>query len=186
MEEFYAYHVVTDKAMKKGDKIKFDEENHSGVYKRVMEQLPIVNEIYSSPQSYDGDFEHHTMVALRELALEEVRREKYPKYPSRMSCLYVTENLDEAKSWCGIFVQLGRPTYSIVKLKIIGKKFVGDANNCFKATSNKKENFKLAEHYWENLPNPIGKPRINEILVNGDIEVVEIVEDINKNLNKHK
>jgi len=33
--------------------------------------------------------EHHTAVALRELALKEVRQKKYPEYPSRMGCLIV-------------------------------------------------------------------------------------------------
>lgn len=37
-------------------------------------------------------------VALRELALEEVRKEKYPQYSSRMGCLYVSKTFEEAVS----------------------------------------------------------------------------------------
>lgn len=63
----------------------FDENHHSGVYHRVREKLDIVKEIYNNPEKYaEEDLEHHTAVALRELAMEEVRKEKYPQYPSRM------------------------------------------------------------------------------------------------------
>ena len=64
-----------------------------------------------------------------ELALEKVRRKKYPQYPSRMSCLYVSKNFDEADNWGKYFAKIGRPTYSIVKLKIEGNCFIGDAAN---------------------------------------------------------
>lgn len=85
------YHVVTDRPMKVGQKIIFDENNHSGVYQRVIDKLDIVHEIYKNPKNYQAnELEHHTSVALRELAMEDVRKEKYPFYPSRMNCLYVS------------------------------------------------------------------------------------------------
>lgn len=40
----------------------------------------------------------------------------------------------------------------------------------------------FAERYWKNLPNLQGEPPIKEILVNGDIEVKEIIKEINKNI----
>ena len=124
------------------------------------------------------DREHHTAVALRELALEEVRQKKYPEYPSRMGCLYVSNHYEEAKKWSELFIEWGRPTYQIVKVKIDGNRFIGDANNCFDASLNKEENLALAERYWKNLPNLNGETPIVEILVDGDIEVIEIVEEI--------
>ena len=85
------YHVVTDRPMKVGQKIIFDENNHSGVYQRVIDKLDIVHEIYKNPKNYQAnELEHHTSVALRELAMEDVRKEKYPFYPSRMNSLYVS------------------------------------------------------------------------------------------------
>lgn len=180
---FYAYHVVTDRNMSLGQKIIFDENNRSGVFIRVHEKLPIVNDIYENPDKYEeNNLEHHTRVALRELALEEVRKNKFPQYPSRMASLYVSETLEEAENWCDCFINWGRPTYSIVKLKICGNKFVGDARNCFNATFDKNENMRLAERYWLNQPNLENEQPIIEILVDGDIEVVEIVKEINKNL----
>lgn len=52
---------------------------------------------------------------------------------------------------------MNRPTYSIVKLKIIGNMFIGDANNCFEATLYEDENLLLAERYWKNCPNKDGR-----------------------------
>jgi len=95
----YVYHVVTDRPMYVGQQIVFDEQHHSGVYYRVYEKLGIVKDIYNNPSKYNTKaLDHHTAVALRELALEEIRLKKYPAYPSRMSCLYVSETFEEAKN----------------------------------------------------------------------------------------
>lgn len=110
--------------------------------------------------------------------MEEVRKEKYPEYPSRLGCLYVSESLQEANQWADYFVSLGRLTLQIVKLKITGSRFVGDATKCFYVTVHKDENLEMAEKYWRNEENSSDKPPIKEILVGGDIEVVEIVKEI--------
>ena len=179
----YAYHVVTDRPMQAGQVILFDETHHSGVYQRVMDKLDAVREIYAHPDRYDAEaLEHHTSVALRELALEKVRQREYSQYPSRMSCLYVSKTLEEAKSWGKYFAGIGRPTYSIVKLEIEGRCFVGDAAKCFDGQTDERENERLAKLYWENKPNPPGEPSIDEMLVDGKLTVVEIVKEINANI----
>ena len=95
------YHVVTDRPMKCGQHIIFDENHHSGVYERVQEKMEKVHDIYENPDKYDEKIlEHHTSVALRELALEEVRRKKYPQFPSRMSCLYVSRTGTMGRIFC--------------------------------------------------------------------------------------
>lgn len=177
-ETFYAYHAVTERPMRLGQHILFDETHHSGVYQRVMVQLDRVQDIYQNPMKYENaELEYPIIVALRELALEEVRREKYPEYPSRMSCLYVSETLQESEQWADYFLSLGRPTFQIVRVRITGKRFIGDATKCFDATISKEENLKLAEKYWENGGNPPDEPPIKEFLVSGDIEIVEIVKE---------
>ena len=128
-------------------------------------------------QKYQNtELEYPVVVALRELALEEVRREKYPDYPSRMECLYVSETLQEATRWAEYFMSLSRPTFQIVKLKITGSRFIGDATKCFDTTIYKMDNLSLAEKYWNNAGNAVGQPPIKEYLVGGDIEVVEIIK----------
>ena len=59
-----------------GQHIVFDENHHNGVWQRVNEKIDIVCDIYNNPKKYkDIELEHHTSVALRELALEQVRVE---------------------------------------------------------------------------------------------------------------
>ena len=178
----FAYHVVTDRPMYVGQQIIFDEECHNGVYQRVYDKINIVNDIYSNPSKYNPEtLDHHIYVALRELALEEVRRDKYPQYPSRMGCLYVSKTFEEADDWGKFFAEIGRPTFHIVKLEIKGNCFIGDATKCFKGRPNKEENIRLAEAYWENKPNTLNQQPVYEMLVNGQITVVDIVKTINAN-----
>lgn len=175
---FYAYHTVTERPMFLGQHIIFDENHRSGVYERVIDTLAIVRDIYNDPVKYsDTELEYPVVVALRELALEEVREKIYPDYPSRMSCLYVSETLDEAVRWADYFISLNRPVFQIVMLKITGKKFKGNASKCFYATVNKNENLELAKQYWENKAPLPDKPPVNEILASGDIEVIKIIKE---------
>jgi hypothetical protein len=182
MQEFYAYHVVTDRPMELGQHIIFDDDHHSGVYQRVMMKAGLVGQIYSQPDKYPADsLDYPTMVALRELALEQVRSEKFPHYPSRMACLYVSREVEDAHKWGEFFARIGRPTYAVVELKITGRVFTGNACNCFDGTPDKAVNLVKADHYWQNLPNEDNE-YIWEMLADGDIEVVRVIEEINANL----
>lgn len=178
-----AYHVVTERPMQAGQILRFDQDMLTGVARRVNEKAGAIEQIYAHPDRFVAEqLEHHTRVALRELALEEVRRSRYPQYPSRLNCLYVSETLDEAEVWANSFVRWGRPTYHIVKVSLTGRVFTGDAHNCFEAATNLAQNISLAERYWRNLPNEYGKPPVRETLADGQIEVLEIVREIRKNL----
>lgn len=182
MKELIAYHVITDRPMYKGQIITFDT-HYNGVFRRVEEKSDNVKDIYANPSKYNAEnLEHHVRVALRELALEKIRKQNFPDYPSRMACLYVSDSLQEAEKWAKLFIEWGRPTYTIVKLRIQGNVFIGDAINCFDAVICEQENLKMAERYWLNLPNLSGVAPIKEILVNGNIEVLDIVKEINANL----
>jgi len=175
----YAYHVVTDRPLKLGQHILFDEEHHSGVYERVMLKEELVKDFYEHPEKYDIDtLDYPLSVAIREFALEEVRAKKYPNYPSRMNCLYTSPTVEESQQWFDYFTGLGRLTYQIVKVKVKGRFFVGDATKCFDAALEKEENLRQAERYWENKENPPGERSITELLVDGDIEVVEIIKEV--------
>lgn len=181
--EHIVYHVVTEQPMWQGQHILFDGENHNSLYARVMDKLELVEKIYADPDAWaDAAQEHHTAVALRELAMEEVREREFPQYPSRMACLFVSETLAEAEDWAAFFANdCRRPTYHIVKLTVRGRLFAGDACNCFDGTPDKARNLALAENYWRNGPNDEGRP-VKELLVDGDIEVAEIVREINRNI----
>ena len=181
MNEIYVYHVVTEKPMILGQKIVFNEKHHNGVYNRVMTCKKILDG--ENPQSDLADFikldlNKWTSVTFRELALEQVRRKEYPFYPSRMSCLYTSRTLEDAKNWSEFFHQIGRKVYSIVKMKVVGRIFEGDACNCFDGTNSEEDNLKKSRHYWRN-DYPTDKPII-ETLVDGKITVIEIVHDFHQ------
>lgn len=178
MEVIYVYHVVTEKPMILGQKILFNENNHNGVYnrvltfKRIIDGEDICGEIGDLIKS---DLDKWGKVAYRELALEKVRSEEYYDYPSRLACLYTSRTLEEAKKWAEFFKNVGRNVYSIVKLKVQGNVFDGDACNCFDGTKNEEDNIQRARHYWKmdiENENPI-----IETLVDGEITVVEIIDD---------
>lgn len=170
------YHVISDIPKYKGEHIILDDSHPNGVYQRVYARLDTVNDIYRNPQKYAGiTLSHEVDVALRELALEEVRKEKYPQYPSRMASLYVSKTFEEADRWEKYFISLGRPTYGIAKIRGNGNCFIGDAYKCFDGTISKEENLRMAELYWANGINEDGHAPIMEILVDGDIEIIDIL-----------
>ena len=174
------YHVVCDRPLQVGQRIIFDEENRSGVYQRDGAGGYGGGRAGASGK-YPLPLEHHLDVAIRELAMEQVRRQHYPEYPSRMACLYVSREVGPAKQWAEYFARLGRPTYAVVELAVEGRCFVGDALNCFDGTPDQADNLARAERYWQNAPNEDGDP-IWEMLVDGDIRVVRVIEEINANI----
>lgn len=177
------YHVISDTPKQSGEHILLDNRHPNGVYQRVCAQLGTVAEIYRNPQKYAGlKLPHEVDVALRELALEKVRKARYPQYPSRLASLYVSQTYDEAAQWADYFVRLGRPTYGIARITVNGNRFFGDAYKCFDGTVWEEKNLEMAEMYWANGENPDGHRPIVEILVDGDIEITEMVKTINRNL----
>lgn len=174
MSEFYAYHVVTNQAMHLGQKLSINNQFESGVFKRVTERKTEVENLYAQESNDENSsFEHHLSVAFRELALEEIRQQSYQDYPSRLHCLYISKTLEESQKWFEFFQRIGRPTLQIVKLKINGNCFVGDATKCFEGTNSKNKNLQLARNYWQHQ----GVAEVEEMLVNGEIEVIEIIKE---------
>lgn len=169
------YHVVTECPMHAGQRIVFDENHPNGVCRRVRAWEAIQRGedvepelrglILSNPARW-------AQVARRELAMEQVRRERFPEYPSRMACLYTSRTLEEARSWAKFFQMLGRKVYSIVLLEVNGRIFDGDACNCFDGVGNETD-LSNALLYWQNAPTE--KPVI-ETIVDGEIIVKEMIE----------
>lgn len=170
------YHVVTERPVKLNQVISYDENHHSGVFERVYKLKDEVKDIYANPSKYQK-LTHHQKVALRELALEEVRKKYYPMYPSRLESLYVSKTIEEAKEWYEYFKRLGRPTFQIVKVETTGNAFTADACNCFDGTTDKEKNIELSKIYWEGQENKLGKKPVYETIVSGKIKVIEIIKE---------
>ncbi len=177
------YHVISDTPKHAGQHILLDDRHPNGVHRSVYARFDDASLICRHPDKYDqAALSHEIRVALRELALEKVRKEKYPQFPSRMASLYVSKTYEEAERWAEYFARIGRPTYGIAGVSASGRAYTGDASKCFDGTASEKENLRLAEIYWENGPNEDGRPPIPEILVDGDIEVLEILKVMNANI----
>lgn len=180
MAEEIFYHVVTERQLLPGQTINFDSQK-SGVYQRVIEKEKIVLDIYNHPNKYiESNLDHHTKVALRELALEEVRKEKFPNYPSRLKSLYVSKSIKEAQMWADSFITQGRKVFAIVTVRTDGNSFTGDAYNCFEGTINHNINLSLAHKYWNNEINLSQKEPIYETIIDGNITVIRTIKNYEK------
>ena len=74
----YFYHVISDIPKHKGEHILLDENHPNGVHQRVYAQMETVKDIYKNPEAYRGkELTHVVDVALRELALEKVRKDSF-------------------------------------------------------------------------------------------------------------
>ena len=113
MKTEYVYHVVTERPMELGQKLIFDQQHHNGVYHRVtaFKALlcgePVEEKLVRLLQA---DMDKWSKVAYREMALEKIRKEYFPTYPSRMACLYTSRTLQEAQSLSLIHICF--PAYS--------------------------------------------------------------------------
>ena len=177
------YHVVTERPMYLGQKIVFDDNHHSGVFERINKEKDKIDKVYNGQNIEMTD---DLQKALREYELEEVRKNEYPQYPSRLSCLYISNSLEEAEFWYNIFIEQGRPTFQIVKVEVEGSVFTGDAWNCFKGTDDKEKNMELARKYWKNEKNERNEKPIIETLVDGTISIIEIIRENEKDLKEYK
>lgn len=190
--ELYVYHIVTRKKMNLGQIIEFNSDQKNTLYSFFfeMEQLNTKGEdfiqIFYRHYTETGlklDEENaevakkyvgQTTRAIREVILEMVRLQEYPDYPSRLSCLYAAKNYGDALKWKGIFDSFNRKVLQIVKLRVNGSSFEGDGNLLPKEDGVPfARKIDQARKYWlGNVTNDLP-----ELLINGKIEVVEIIDD---------
>ncbi|MBP1905706.1 hypothetical protein J2Z32_002354 [Paenibacillus turicensis] len=190
--ELYAYHLVTKKKMSLGQIISFDDNQKNTLYHFFFEKerrnaqgedfiqilyghytdegLKMSKEDADVAVSYVGQ----TIRAIREVIVEMVRLQEYPQYPSRLSCLYATRSYEDALEWKKIFDSYHRKVLQLVKLRVIGSYFEGDGELLPKEDgASFSVKIEQAREYWRgNVKN-----ELPELLINGRIEVIEIVED---------
>lgn len=189
---FIVYHVVTRKEMKLGQIIDFNQNQYNTLYHfffegdllnsngedffQILHRHHTKEGLNLNPEDVDVAIKYagKTIRAIREMIVEMVRLQEYPEYPSRLSCLYAAKTYEEALKWKELFAFYKRKVLQIVKLKVSGNCFEGDGNILPKedgAPFSKK--FEQAREYWKgNVHN-----ELPELLINGRIEVVEIVDE---------
>jgi len=190
--EFYAYHIVTRKEMKIGQIIQFDTNQTNTLYRFFFERkqlnsigedgMKILNNHYKNDELHINNenakvvmnYMDQTIRAVRETIVEMVRLQEYPEYPSRLSCLYAAKSYEDALKWKALFDSYNREVLQIVKLRVIGRSFEGDGTLLPKEDGIPfSQKIEQAKEYWKgNVQNALP-----ELLINGEIEVVEIIDD---------
>lgn len=193
MEEvFYVYHIVTRKKMQIGQVILFDNEQKNTLFHYFFEKeylnsdkqdtFQIIsdsrsnNEIILNKDNSQVVTQYlgHTIRSIREVIVELVRLQEFPHYPSRLSCLYTTKTYEDLLKWKIIFESYNRNILQIVKLKVIGNYFEGNGELLPKEdASSFAKKIEQARNYWKGN----GNNELSELIVNGKIEVIEIIED---------
>ncbi|PLR74894.1 DUF2441 domain-containing protein [Bacillus sp. UMB0728] len=190
--EFYVYHLVTNTKMEPGQRIQFDRSQKNSLYRFFFEREQFnsrgedfIQILYgkSTNEGLNLDRENtetaikymsQTIRAIREVIVEMVRLQEYPQYPSRLSCLYAAESYEDVLKWKEIFDFYNRKVLQIVKLRVFGKSFRGDGDLLPKEDGAPfAQKIEQAREYWRGGSNHV----LPEILIDGIIEVTEIMED---------
>ncbi|PHB19440.1 hypothetical protein COE80_24610 [Bacillus pseudomycoides] len=190
--ELYVYHIVTRKKMILGQINNFDKNKNNTLYRFFFEReqlnskgedcIQILQDHYTN-EGLNMNKENaevaikyvdQTIRAIREVIVEMVRLQEYPEYPSRLSCLYAAKSYEDALKWKELFDSYNRKVLQIVKLRVIGNSFEGDGNLLPKEDGVPfSRKIEQAKEYWKgNVKN-----ELPELLINGKIEVVEIIDD---------
>ncbi|PEI95794.1 hypothetical protein CN679_03535 [Bacillus pseudomycoides] len=190
--ELYVYHIVTRKKMILGQIINFGKNQNNTLYRFFFEKeqlnskgedfIQILQDHYTN-EGLNMNKENaevaikyvdQTIRAIREVIVEMVRLQEYPEYPSRLSCLYAAKSYEDALKWKELFDSFNRKVLQIVKLRVIGNSFEGDGNLLPKEDGVPfSRKIEQAREYWKgNVKN-----ELPELLINGKIEVVEIIDD---------
>lgn len=190
--ELYVFHIVTRNKMSLGQIINFDRNQKNTLYRFFFEReqrnskgedfVQILKRHYTS----DGlvldkenaqvvvNYADQTLRATREVITELVRLQEYPEYPSRLSCLYAVKSYEGALEWKDLFESYNRKVLQIVKLRVNGRSFEGDGNLLPKEDAVPfARKIEQAREYWKGNVNN----KLPELLIDGNIEVVEIVDD---------
>ena len=190
--ELYVYHIVTRKKMSLGQIIYFDKNQKNTLYSFFFEReqvnskgedfVRILQDHYTSEglnlNKENADvaikYADQTIRAIREVIVEMVRLQEFPEYPSRISCLYATKSYEDVLKWKELFDSYNRKVLQIVKLRVNGNSFEGDGNLLPKEDGVPfSQKIEQAREYWQgNVKNVLP-----ELLIDGKIEVVEVIDD---------
>lgn len=192
VSELYVYHIVTRNRMSLGQLINFDRKQKNTLYRFFFEReqlnsngedfMRILQRHYTSEglildkenSQVVVNYADQTVRAIREVITEMVRLQEYPGFPSRLSCLYAAKSYEDVLKWKDVFDSYNRKVSQVVKLRVNGRLFEGDGNLLPKEDAVPFERkIEQAREYWKgNVHN-----ELPELLIDGSIEVVEIIHD---------
>lgn len=180
------YHANSGKELVVGDVLVFNTNTHNKMYDEVYNNEYKLNKIDANELLINKKRNDDTNLSidefllvfktinndafvLRELALEEVRKNKYSNYPSRLNCLYVTKDKEDAIYWSNILKRNNKECKQILTLELTGELFVGDGSLMKRLNISYQKQLEMAEEYWNSKP--VSNP---EYLFYGEAKVVDI------------
>ena len=182
-KEIY-YHANSGDELKIGDILVFNENTNNRMYDSLYNSEYSLNNMDANSilctKRNDKDLtnEEYNVVlntvnndafVMRELALEEVRKERFSNYPSRLKCLYVTKEKDDAFNWAKILKRNNKICKQIITFELTGDLFIGDGNLMKRQNLSYSKHLDNALNYWSN-----STKEENEYLFYGTAKVISI------------
>ena len=192
VKDLILYQVATDRFYKVGDKLEFGKE-YNGQGRRV-----VFGENLSSGRVYDDGYKYvnkklklfpqNSLVlklskqleeydfVMRELAFESVRKAGFVNCPSRLKCMFLTDDKKACVNNLKTFCQRGfGKFFQAVAVKVTGNVFYSYSKDVKRLGCSISDYSEMAKNYWSqeqkmDLP-------VTEILFEGKAEVVEIIEE---------
>lgn len=185
------YQIATDRYYKVGDTFNFGEKlNYQG--KRVFENKLKDDQGKILQQAIDylnskNFFKNKKIISklikavdesdfvIREIAMEKIRKNEFPNYPSRLKCMFLTDSKEECLKALKIFYQKGHGEYfQAVAVRVNGNVFYSKDVAIGREGLSYAEYLDKSKRYWSQ--NQDSNSKLQEILFEGDAEIVEILE----------
>ena len=180
------YHAYSGEKVNVGDVLVFNSGTHNKMYGEVYNNeyktdgIDANELLINKKRNNDREFSieefelvlntiNNDAFVLRELALEEVRNSKYPSYPSRLSCLYITKTKEEATNWIKILKRNKKKCKQVLTLELTGEIFCFDGNLMKRQNVSYQKHLQNAELYWNSIDS-----NNSEILFYGEAKVIKI------------
>ena len=180
------YHAYSGEKVNVGDVLVFNSGTHNKMYDEVynneykIDGIDANELLINKKRNNDREFSveefelvlntiNNDAFVLRELALEEVRKSKYPSYPSRLSCLYITKTKEEAINWIKILKRNKKKCKQVLTLELTGEIFCFDGNLMKRQNASYQKHLENAELYWNSI-----NSNNSEILFYGEAKVIKI------------
>jgi len=191
-KDLILYQVATDRNYKVGDKIHFGEESNGQEFnclnlkfnkdgqplhklgfdnakKGIFKNKSLMIDMSKALSNYD--------FIMREFALEEVRRQQFPKLPSRFKCMFLSEDEDTClQNLESMQNRTKGKQFQAIKVKVNGYTHFVKDYGISRLGLSFNEYMDEAIKYWTQDQN--SKTATKEILFVGDVEVIEILKEI--------
>lgn len=198
VKDLILYQVATDRDYKVGDILTFNKDIPNGQSNRVYNTDFRLNGNRPSDEMYEvakrkfkkfkskediysiAHILEYYDVSVKEIALEEVRKEQFPNLPSRLHCMYLSLSKDIAlknlKSMAESREKNGK-RFQAVAVKLNGTIF--KAGKVYMSREGQSYNYykEKAVSYWKQKG--LKDEEVKEVLFEGTAEIIEILKEYN-------